>query len=266
MNVDRPAAVLLAALAATILTVAMPPLGGTAAAWAADQHPLAGRWTVTALAGKNTETPAGDITFQPGEGTISGATACNFFRGGFETEDAALTLTVGMMTRRACPGPAADHERGFLEAMAATRTFVIDTDRLRLTDTQGTVLAELNRTPDAALEGISHKIVSYLKNGGLYSISAERKATITFKNGQIEGDTGCRPFTASYTRTGDTLEIGVPKPAQTTAPCAEDLRDQDDAILAVLSKATTFDSSRNLIRLLEKPDGAAVLWITPETP
>lgn len=227
---------------------------------------LSGRWTVTALHGKKTDTPAGDITFEPADGSISGATACNFFKGAFQTPPRALTINVAMMTRRACIGGAAEHERSFLEAMKATATYRIDTDRLTLAATDGATLAELVRTPDATLEGQRHKIVSYLKNDGLYSIRAETGTMITLKDGRIEGFTGCRPFSASYTLKGDTLSISALAPAQTLAPCDENVRDQDQAILAGLPDVTTYDTSRNLIRLLKEQGGAAVLWITPQLP
>lgn len=248
------------------MAAAATPAAAGATANANDRSALSGRWTVKALQKKEIHSPAGDITFDTTDGSISGATACNLFRGTFEAPAGALSIKVGMMTRRACISDAADHERAFLEAMSNTATFRIDSDRLILTATDGTALAELIRTPDAALEGRQHKIVSYLKDGGLYSIRAETEAVITLKEGRIEGSTGCRPFTANYTLSGDALSITGVTPAQTLAPCADNVRDQDEGILANLPLATTFDTSRNLIRLLKKADGSAVLWITPETP
>ncbi|MGD9668726.1 MAG: META domain-containing protein [Hyphomicrobiaceae bacterium] len=257
-----PRFIAIAAAVVALIHLGCAPVG----AGGGEPAALVGRWTVTALQGKVTDTPAGDITFDPADGSISGATSCNFFRGNFDTAGWKLTIKVGMMTRRACVRGAAEHERAFLDAMNRTSTFRIDDDRLILTATDETVLAELIRTPDASLEGPRHKIVSYLKDGGLHSIRANTGAAIAFRDGRIEGDTGCRPFTASYVHLGDSLSISSVTPAQTLAPCAENVRDQDAAILAGLLDINTFDTSRNLIRLLKKQGGAAVLWITPESP
>lgn len=248
----------LAAFAA-LLAASSPLLAGSG-----DQ--LAGRWSVAELHGKAPDTPAGDITFELANTSISGATACNLFRGSFKASGGnALEIKVGRMTRRGCVGGAAEHERSFLNAMAATRTFQITGDRLTLTAADGALLAELIRTPDAALEGPRHKIVSYLMDGGLYSTSPDTGAAIKFEAGNIEGYTGCRPFTASYARAASHLKITAVAPAQTIEPCDESVRDQDAAILAALARVTTFDTSRNLIRLLEQTSGAAMLWITPQT-
>ncbi len=256
-----------AALAFTHLAAAPGAAGGARdGAGSSPAIHLSGRWTVNTLLGQAPATPAGDITFDPANGSIGGATACNFFHGVFKTAGGILTIEVRRMTRRACIGSAAEHESAFLEAMKKTSAYRIDADRLVLAATDGAVLAELTHTPDASLEGPLHKIVSYLKDGGLYSIRAETGAAITLRDGQIEGNTGCRPFTAHYTLKGDALSIGGVTPAQTLAPCSEDTRDQDASILAALPEATTYDTSRNLIRLLKEPGGAAVLWITPEMP
>lgn len=251
----------------TALTLLLILTGLTATlTHAAGPDPISGRWTLTNLAGKPMQSPAGDITFDTGEGTVSGATACNFFRGGLEQTGEALTIKVGMMTRRGCIGDAAEHERAFLEAMEKTRAYKLDGKLLSLTGADGTILAQLVQTPDAALEGARHKIVSYLRDGGLHSVRSETGATITLQDGKIAGYTGCRSFVAAYTRDGDRLQVTGITPAEIQNPCDESVRDQDEAILAALPKATTFDTSRNLVRLLETPDGNAVLWITPQTP
>jgi heat shock protein HslJ len=228
---------------------------------------LAGRWTVGTLAGDQPATPAGDITFDANRKAIAGATACNFFQGDYETSGGAeLKINVGMMTRRACAGPAGEHERVLLEALASTRGYRIDADRLTLTGTGGAVLAELTRAQNAQLEGPSHKIVSYYWNGGLYSAKQETTPVISFKDGSISGSTGCRPFSARYSRDGERFTVTDLQPAKTLAPCAGNVGDQDIAILAALPRVTTFDTSRNLIRLLESPGGAAMMWITPQVP
>lgn len=229
---------------------------------AAEQaSPLISRWSVTMLAGKAAR-PAGDVTF--GEGIVSGATACNFFRGTYTLSGPdGLAISVGQMTRRGCSGIAADYERLFIEAMASTRRFAIKGDELSLFDAAGSPAAQLARTPDATLEGPRHKIVSYLKSGGLHSVRSGSGASLQLKDGRIEGSTGCRPFTGRYAIDGKVLKITEIVPAQTLAPCAPELADQDEAILAALPTARTFDTNRNLVRLLESAEGNAVLWVTP---
>lgn len=224
---------------------------------------LDARWSVATLAGKPASR-AGDISFSGGE--VSGATSCNFFRGtARRSPPHDLEIIVGMMTRRGCSGEAAELEREFLHVMARTHSFRVDGDTLSLADSSGTTMAVLKRAERAQLEGQRHKIVSYLSNGGLYSIRPGSNPTITLANGKITGSTGCRRFHGHYALKGDTLEITAIESAPSATTCNDGNVDQDEGILAAVPKARTFDTNRNLIRLLETADGAAVLWITPDT-
>lgn len=249
---------------AAALTLGIAFLAGLAPEAAdAGPHDLDARWTVATFAGKPAPR-AGDISFSGSE--VSGATSCNFFRGTAKrSAPRDLEIIVGMMTRRGCSGEAAEFERTFLHVLARTSSFSIDGDTLSLADASGTSLAVFNRAARARLEGQRHKIVSYLSNGGLYSIRPGSSPTITLNNGKIAGSTGCRPFQGRYALKGDTLEISALEPASSTETCNQGVADQDNGILAALPKATTFDTNRNLIRLLENSDGAALLWITPDT-
>ncbi len=224
---------------------------------------LAGRWTVEKLAGEQAM-PAGDISFAPEQNAVSGATACNLFRGEFkQSGDNGLTIKATAMTRRSCFDTAAGREKAFLDAMRETTGFKIEENRLTLTRSDGTPAAELTRASEAQLEGTRHKIVSFSMDGGLHSAPAQTGAVITFKDGTVEGNTGCRGFKATYTRDKDNISVADVEPAKTPETCPNDTNDQDAAILAALPAAKAFNITRNLIRLLDGPDGNAVLWITP---
>ncbi len=235
---------------------------GFAGKLSAADDPLATRWAVATLGGKAAE-PGGDISFEAGE--IAGATACNHFGGSFVQSGAGgLKITLGRMTRRGCHGIALERERQLIEAFAATRTFRIDGETLVLAGDGGTELATLRRVGNAALEGQRHKIVSFLKDGGLYSVVSGSGATVEFKDGAVTGATGCRAFAGRYRIVDGKLAVeGLAVTARTLDPCPPELEVQDAGILDALPQAKGGDAARNLIRLLEPAKGWAVLWITP---
>ncbi|MBL8567225.1 MAG: META domain-containing protein [Hyphomicrobiaceae bacterium] len=228
----------------------------------AADDPLATRWAVATLGGTAAE-PGGDISFEAGE--IAGATACNHFGGGFARSGAdGLTITLGRMTRRGCHGVALERERQLIEALAATRAFRIERETLVLSGERGTELATLRRVGNAGLEGQRHKIVSFLKDGGLHSVVLSSGATVEFRDGAVAGATGCRAFAGRYRIDEGKLAVeGLAVTARTLDPCPPELEEQDAGILDALPRATGFDAARNLIRLLEPTKGWAVLWITP---
>ncbi len=234
------------------------------AAAAAPDARLATFWRVTVLNGQPA-VPGGDITFKDGE--VSGATACNHYGGSFTAgTDGALSITLGRMTRRGCFDVAATRERAMIDAFAATRRYRIDGETLVLLDDDGKQLAAFRRGGEARLEGGRLKITNFLKDEGLHSTTSGSGAVVTFKDGRIDGSTGCRSFSGRYTLVDGRLTVSdVAATAATQQPCPDGLADQDAGILAALPQATTLDVTRNLIRLLEPHKGWAVLWVTPDT-
>lgn len=236
---------------------------GVAVAAPPETH-LATFWRVTTLNGQPA-VPGGDITFRDGE--ISGATACNHYGGSYaEGADGALTVTLGRMTRRACFDVAATRERDLIDAFAATRRYAITGDRLTLLDAAGKEVAAFERGSEATLEGTRQKITSFLKDEGLHSTVSGSGAVVTFKDGRIEGSTGCSSFAGRYTLADGKLAISdLAVTGAVKSPCPDELTDQDAGIIAALPLATGLDVTRNLIRLLEPTKGWAVLWVTPDT-
>lgn len=237
---------------------------GTMAAAAAPDARLATFWRVTVLNGESA-IPGGDITFKDGE--VSGATACNHYGGTYSAgSGGALTISVGRMTRRGCFDVAATRERAMLEALAATRRYAIEGDTLTLLDAAGKQVATFQRGGEARLEGGRLKITSFLMNEGLHSTVSGSGAVVTFKDGRIDGSTGCRSFAGRYTLGDGKLAVSdVAVTGAVKEPCPDELADQDAGILAALPQATSLDVTRNLIRLLEPVKGWAVLWVTPDT-
>ncbi len=242
-------AAVVAVLAAAIPARAADPLDGTF-------------WRVTGFADGPSKL-AGDIRFDAGE--VSGATSCNFFGGTYAVDDGGrLTIKLGRMTRRGCLGEAAETERHYLEAIEKTERYVRDGETLRFAASDGTAVAHLALAPTIALTGGRQKIVSYLHDGGLYSVAPDSGPWLKLANGRLEGATGCAPLGGSYIEDGTTIRIMLEAKVAQGDGCTGSLARQDAAIRAALPLAGTFDTNRNLIRLLQADGATAVLWLTPE--
>lgn len=224
------------------------------------------RWRVTGVGGKDVSM-AGDLHFETD--LVDGASACNFFGGAFELGDGdGLQIKVNRMTRRGCSGDALELERSYLEALAAVRGYrFLDeaNEKLSLLDAEGNAVAQLERKHGFQLEGTPLKVVSYLFEDGLYSVKPGSKVTIRFAGGRMEGDTGCSLFSGHYEIAEATLKITLDMAVPKSEKCSDDLRRQDQAIIADLEKAARFDVGRNVIRLLQADRDWAVLWLAHDT-
>lgn len=223
------------------------------------------RWHVVGVNGKIVAM-AGDLHFEADR--VDGASACNFFGGGFETGTGeTLRIDVTRMTRRGCSGEALELERAYLEALKSVRRYGFSDDaheKLVFLDEAGANIAELERKHAFHIEGTPLKVVSYLYQDGLYSVKPGSKVTIRFAGGRMEGDTGCSLFSGNYEIAGDTIKITLDMAVPRSEKCAESLQRQDQAVIANLEAAARFDVGRNVIRLLQADRDWAVLWLAQD--
>lgn len=77
------------------------------------------------------------------DGTASGSTGCNDFRGSIETSPEVLTFGPLLTTRRGCSTPIRTIEKRALRAFRDVRGWRINGDELLLTDAVGTVMMRL---------------------------------------------------------------------------------------------------------------------------
>ncbi len=79
------------------------------------------------------------------DGTVSGSTGCNRFRGRAEIGAGTIAFSPLATTRMACPDPAMEQERRVLEALAAARRYQVEAGALTLLGADGGALARFRR-------------------------------------------------------------------------------------------------------------------------
>lgn len=77
------------------------------------------------------------IIFKADGRRVHGATGCNRFTGSFVKTADSLRFQPLATTRMACPPPASELEKSFLQAIAAVRRYHLAGNRLELQDEQG---------------------------------------------------------------------------------------------------------------------------------
>ncbi|MCU0984370.1 MAG: META domain-containing protein [Acetobacteraceae bacterium] len=114
-------------------------------ACAAEPASPQGAWVAEEIGGA-TPVPGEAASLEIGaDGAVSGSTGCNRFRGRAEIGTGTLTFSPLATTRMACPGPAMEQERRFLEALAASRRYRVEAGMLTLLGADGGALARFRR-------------------------------------------------------------------------------------------------------------------------
>ncbi|MCU0897746.1 MAG: META domain-containing protein [Burkholderiales bacterium] len=89
-----------------------------------------------------------------------------------------------------------------------------------------------------------------------HALKSDALPTARFEGGRIVGTDGCNRYTAPYTVTGSTLQVGAGG-AATMMACPPEIMKQADAFMGALRKANTFRTVDGQLQLLAA-DGAVV--------
>jgi heat shock protein HslJ len=114
---------------------------------------LTGTWEITGylmVSGKGFSSTMIDsapaATFAP-DGTLSGGTGCNSFRGTYQIDGATITVGPLATTRKACPPELAEQEAGILEALQSAATFTLAPGQATLLNGDGLLAISLATAP-----------------------------------------------------------------------------------------------------------------------
>ncbi|MDD5277435.1 MAG: META domain-containing protein [Methylovulum sp.] len=102
-----------------------------------------------------------------------------------------------------------------------------------------------------ALENTDWRIIAINNgHGGMVPSESPRSITIRFDNGNVHGNAGCNPFSATYTRNGNQLHIGQLRSTQRA--CAESsLMEQEAYFLQALMQVRQYQIMPNQLKLLD---------------
>ncbi|MCX7893176.1 MAG: META domain-containing protein [Burkholderiales bacterium] len=89
-----------------------------------------------------------------------------------------------------------------------------------------------------------------------HALIAEALPTARFADGRVQGSDGCNRYTAPYTSSGSSVQVG-PRGASTMMACAPAVMKQAEAFMAALTKAAAFRVVDGQLEL-QAADGAVV--------
>lgn len=94
------------------------------------------------------------------------------------------------------------------------------------------------------------------------SLVAGSTVTLRFEDVRVQGSDGCNRYSAPYTATGSTLEVG-PAIASTRMACAQPLMDQAEVFMRALAQARAYRIQSGQLELLTA-DGKVLASHAPE--
>lgn len=200
-------------------------------------------WLVTTIGGTPTlpDAPA-TITFGV-DGTVSGASGCNQYTGGYTVEGNELTVSNLASTMMACEPEKMAQEQALTAALGSATSFSISESGELTIQGQAVIIAEPATAAPSAQGAAGLAGTSWVLADAAAALGAEPAAdavpTIVFgADGTVSGSAGCNTFSGTYTSDGATVTFGPL--ASTKMACAEPAMTVEGAYLAALAGVTGF--------------------------
>ena len=135
-----------------------------------------------------------------------------------------------------------------------------------------TLVEEVSKTPvdateattESSLEGVLWVLQSYADAAGKTSaVLPDTRITVEFQDGKLGGDASCNQYFGAYQQDGDALTVAVG--GTTMMACPEPIMMQEQAYLAALGNAATFEIGDEQLTIANA-DGDAILTYTADQP
>lgn len=198
--------------------------------------------------------------FMP-DGTLAALADCNQVRGTYTLEASSLAIELGPSTMAACPeGSLGDQ---FVANLSAANTYFFDGEDLLidLVYDSGTMRFAAG-THD--LSESAWTVIGYNNGrGGVVSTMVDTDLTADFTpDGTVTGSSGCNTYRGSYETDGRSITIGPLISTRMFCDQPEGVMDQEQAYLAALGTAATFEFMGNRLEM-RTAEGSIVATFEP---
>ncbi|MBW8009957.1 MAG: META domain-containing protein [Chloroflexi bacterium] len=211
------------------------PLGGTI--------PMDKEWHLSLLNGSEL-IPGSKIILRFYFGNeIGGNAGCNYFGGGYTSEDGSMHFSEVTSTMTACLEPEGlmDQESAYFEAFANTTAYRVEDERLELFDADGETILEFIMRPETEVDSLlankSWKLIS-LDGSDLIEGTT---ITLEFSGEEISGSAGCNGYGGRLEAASEGI-LDAPEIMSTAMACPEPdgVMEQEQVYLQIMWDAQTY--------------------------
>jgi heat shock protein HslJ len=207
------------------------------------------------------------ITLELGLGTVKGSSGCNTYQGIVQLVEGKIQIGPVATTMMACEEPIMEQELLYLERLQNISSLNLEGEKLVGKDDNGQVLLVFHELEALPLVGTLWEVVSYNNGqGAMVSVLAGSQITAQFsEEGQVSGNASCNRYFGSYVLEGENLTIGPLGSTEMFCEEPEGLMEQEQAFLAAMPTASTYQVTGDRLEL-RTADGTLAVSFTAVQP
>lgn len=211
------------------------PLGGTI--------PMDKEWHLSSLNGS--ELVAGSkiiLRFHSGS-EIGGNAGCNYFGGGYTSEDGSMQFGQVTSSMMAClePEGLSDQEAAYFAAMADTAYYRVEDNRLELFNADEETILEFTLRPETVVDQLLVETAWQLTSLNGADLVEGSTITLEFSGEELTGSAGCNGYEGRLDAASEGI-LDAPEIASTEMACMEPegVMEQEQKYLQIMWNAATY--------------------------
>lgn len=181
--------------------------------------------------------------------TVTGG--CNTMSGSYSIAGDTLTVGAMMSTQMACDDALMTLDQDVAKLLAASPTLTQDGDTLTIT--MGSNVLVLTQEAALPVEGTTWTVTATMSKDAISSVPADAVATLVFKDGNVEVNTGCNTGSGTATIGDSSIEFGPV--AITKKACSDELNTLEQQVLAVVTGTATYTVEGSSMQLVNGDNG-----------
>ena len=179
------------------------------------------------------------------DGQLSGSAGCNNYSASYELNEGNINIGPVAVTRMFCSNPEGimEQETAYLVALENVNSYQIEHDRLKLLNSDGSLLVEYQAVDAKSLTETLWHLNAFLIDGDtVVSTVAGSEITAVFgEDGDLSGSAGCNNYSGTYNVDGNQIEIELGPLTMMFCEEPEGIMDQEAAYLEALQSVTQFE-------------------------
>ncbi len=241
--------------------------GATAVSAVMDPELTGSEWLLAAI---NDKPVAGgtQVTLVFSEANnVLGSTGCNLYAGRYVFgEGSALNVNPNVTTSWKCEEPFLAQEKAMLLVLSSSSNYVIEGDKLKITNSDGERRATFTKMEPLGLEGTDWNLDAFNDGQGAFvNLIAGTQITTSFgSDGNLSGSGGCNNYGTTYAADFSNISIGAIMSTEMACPEPEGVMDQENKYLTALEQAATYRNYRIALVMFDAEEQVLASFISAE--
>lgn len=221
-------------------------------------------WKLTTLKNEQDELipvlPQTTISLLFQDGRLAGRSGCNNYFSAYQVKGNKLSVNKPGSTMMACPEAVMMQEFNYLRLLSRAAEYQIAENQLQLIDNAGKISLIFEVDEPAQLSDGTWQLNAFNIGNGLISNLDTEQINVTFKEGKVNGFSGCNLYSTTYEINADKISFGVMKTTRKFCNNPVTIMQTEQNYFTALGRTVSFKIKANQLTFIDQFGSRVVVY------